>query len=37
MFVEADALQVLCKECHDMKTKAERDAARLAKIGGGNG
>lgn len=31
MFVEVDRLQVLCKECHDQKTKAERDAARREK------
>ncbi len=24
MFVEADGLQILCKECHDKKTKIER-------------
>lgn len=24
MFVEADGLQVLCKECHDLKTAEER-------------
>lgn len=28
MFVEVDQLQVLCKECHDSKTKDERATAR---------
>jgi len=28
MFCESDNLQVLCKECHDAKTKDERAAAR---------
>lgn len=27
MFCEAEGLQVLCKECHDAKTKAERAVA----------
>jgi 5-methylcytosine-specific restriction endonuclease McrA len=25
MFVEVDGYQVLCKECHDLKTKSEKD------------
>lgn len=25
MFVEADKLQVLCKDCHDLKTQQERE------------
>lgn len=31
MFVEADGLQVLCKECHDRKTKNEREQNAVAK------
>jgi len=31
MFCESDNLQVLCKDCHDRKTKDERAAAREAK------
>lgn len=26
MFVDSDGLQVLCKECHDRKTKEERNS-----------
>ena len=33
MFVEVDALQVLCKECHDAKTKDERQANKKARTG----
>ena len=31
LFCEAENLQLLCKECHDKKTKDERDARRLSK------
>ena len=31
LFCETDNLQVLCKSCHDIKTKDERAAAREAK------
>jgi 5-methylcytosine-specific restriction endonuclease McrA len=31
MFAEADNLQLLCKACHDLKTKHEREALREAK------
>ena len=31
MFVEADGLQVLCRECHDTKTKEERKLRTLSK------
>lgn len=28
LFVEEDGLQVLCKECHDKKTKEEKERRR---------
>ena len=28
MFVDSDGLQLLCKECHDKKTKDERERAK---------
>ncbi len=28
LFLEADGYQVLCKECHDLKTKHEREARK---------
>lgn len=28
LFCEAEGLQVLCKECHDLKTKDEKNARR---------
>ena len=28
MFVEADGLQILCKDCHDIKTKDERKSRK---------
>ena len=31
MFCEQDNLQLLCKECHDRKTKDERDEAKQNK------
>ena len=31
MFCEAEALQVLCRECHTAKTKDERDGAKNSK------
>lgn len=31
MFIEKDGLQVLCKECHDKKTKAERAANKKSE------
>lgn len=31
MFCEVDNLQVLCKDCHDIKTAKERDVATLRK------
>lgn len=31
LFCEVDGFQVLCKECHDSKTKQERELARSRK------
>lgn len=31
LFCEEDSLQVLCKSCHDAKSKEEREIARQAK------
>jgi hypothetical protein len=31
MFCEANGLQVLCKDCHDAKTKEEREIAKKRK------
>jgi 5-methylcytosine-specific restriction endonuclease McrA len=31
MFVEKDGLQVLCKTCHDIKTKEEKQQAKALK------
>jgi 5-methylcytosine-specific restriction endonuclease McrA len=31
MFCEKDGLQVLCKDCHDIKTNQEKEIAKLRK------
>lgn len=34
MFCEEDNLQVLCKDCHDRKSKDERERAKQRRRGG---
>ncbi len=37
MFPEVSGFQVVCSECHDIKTRSENDARRISRKAGGKG